>query len=442
MRSLNNYLLYKGNHIERQNMVWNIAGSFCYAFASMVLSFLVMRIAGEDEGGIFSFGFSTLGQQMFIVAYFGIRPFQITDGKGEYSFGDYLGHRMRTCGLALGAGAAFLAFMRALGRYNTHKSMILFLLVIYKVIDGYADVYESEFQRQGSLYLTGKSNFFRTVLSVAVFFAVLGVSGSLFFSCLAAVGAQAAGVFLFNLDVIRVLPQVDWEKRAGGLRGITGSTAFLFVSVFLDFYIFSSAKYAIDANMDNAASGYFNLIFMPTSVIYMVANFIIRPYLTRLTSLWDGRKLEGFRRELLKLGAMVLGLTGLAVLATAVLGKWVLSVMECLLGAGYGGKLVSCHLAFSIIVLGGGLYALANLMYYALVIQRRQKAIFGIYAAAAVIAWMISGRLVRSFGMDGAAVCYLLLMTGLVLGFGLWTVRAYKQGKEGVNKNGSTEGAA
>ena len=29
--------------------------------------------------------------------------------------------------------------------------------------------------------------------------------------------------------------------------------------------------------MNDAASGYFNLIFMPTSVIYMVANFVIRP---------------------------------------------------------------------------------------------------------------------------------------------------------------------
>ena len=49
----------------------------------MVLSVFVMRMAGEEEGGIFSFGFSTLGQQLFIVAYFGIRPFQITDGKGN-----------------------------------------------------------------------------------------------------------------------------------------------------------------------------------------------------------------------------------------------------------------------------------------------------------------------------------------------------------------------
>ncbi len=51
-------------------MIWNMTGSFFYAFASMVLSFLVLRIAGEEQGGIFSFGFSTVGQQMFLLAYF------------------------------------------------------------------------------------------------------------------------------------------------------------------------------------------------------------------------------------------------------------------------------------------------------------------------------------------------------------------------------------
>ena len=48
-------------------MIWNMSGSFFYAFASMVLSFLVLRIAGEEQGGIFSFGFSTVGQQMFLL---------------------------------------------------------------------------------------------------------------------------------------------------------------------------------------------------------------------------------------------------------------------------------------------------------------------------------------------------------------------------------------
>ena len=74
--------------------------------------------------------------------------------------------------------------------------------------------------------------------------------------------------------------------------------------------------------MNNAASGYFNLIFMPTSVIYMVANFIIRPFLTKLTDMWLARDLDSFKRELLRIGAVILGLTALAVGATAVLGRW------------------------------------------------------------------------------------------------------------------------
>ena len=79
MKNLTKQLLYKGDNVARANVVWNIAGSFVYAFASMVLSFLVIRMAGEEKGGIFSFGYSTLGQQLFLVAYFGIRPFQITE---------------------------------------------------------------------------------------------------------------------------------------------------------------------------------------------------------------------------------------------------------------------------------------------------------------------------------------------------------------------------
>lgn len=39
--------------LEKENMIWNMTGSFFYAFASMVLSFLVLRIAGEEQGGIF-----------------------------------------------------------------------------------------------------------------------------------------------------------------------------------------------------------------------------------------------------------------------------------------------------------------------------------------------------------------------------------------------------
>ena len=175
-------LLRTSHNKERDNMLWNISGSFFYAFASMVLSFLVMRIIGKEQGGIFSFGFSTIGQQMFILAYFGIRPFQVTDGNGQFRFGDYLHHRYVTCALALAAGGVWLL----VSGYTMEKAAVIFLLVCYKVIDGFADVYESEFQRNGNLHLTGKSNTFRTILTVGTFLIVLTITRNLLAACAAA----------------------------------------------------------------------------------------------------------------------------------------------------------------------------------------------------------------------------------------------------------------
>ena len=41
--------------LEKENMIWNMTGSFFYAFASMVLSFLVLRIAGAKKQGTLLF---------------------------------------------------------------------------------------------------------------------------------------------------------------------------------------------------------------------------------------------------------------------------------------------------------------------------------------------------------------------------------------------------
>lgn len=418
MKHWTHLFMKTGMSLEKENMIWNMTGSFFYAFASMVLSFLVLRIAGEEQGGIFSFGFSTVGQQMFLLAYFGIRPFHITDGTNQYRFGDYLHHRYVTCVLALLLGAGYLACIG----YSWQKAQIIFLLIAYKVIDGFADVYESEFQRQGCLYLTGRSNTFRTILSVGVFLATLVSGAGLFAACVAAVLGQIAGVVLFDIVVLRELKRVDYGWSAKQGVSLTASAILLFVSVFLDFYIFSAAKYAIDAHLGDAASGYFNVIFMPTSVINLAAGFVIRPFLTYLTDCWNEHRHSDFKKKLLTIMAVIGGLTVLAVGGTVVLGRPVLALLEWLLGTSYRGTLTALWPAFVMIVLGGGFYAVLNLYYYALVILRRQKLIFGIYAVLTVLAAILAPRLTVALGIFGAALAYLILMIVMAAGFvgGAW----------------------
>lgn len=412
--------------IERQNLLWNMLGSFVYAAASMVLSFLVMRIAGAQASGIFAVGFSTVGQQMFTVAYFGLRPFQITDAgpkRGGYSFGEYLIHRKQTVALASVMAAGFSWWMFFSGRYVLDKALAVLWLALYKIFDGYADVYESEFQRQGRLYLTGKANTFKTLWSVAVFLVVLAVGRNLLSACIAAAAAQMMGFVVFDVWVIRGLKHVDWSVRRGKAKELYFQGGLLFISVFLDFYIFSAAKYAIDSQLNDAASGYFNLLFMPTSVIYLVANFVIRPFLTRMTACWEAGERKMYLGLLKKIGGIIAGLTALAVGGAWFIGPFVLSLMERMLGPSYQGSLTIYRASFTGIVFGGGLYAFANLLYYSLVVMRRQKSIFLVYVLAAGTAFGVAPALVARFAIPGAAAVYVLLMGLELAGFGgcmLW----------------------
>lgn len=400
--------------LDKRNMTWNMFGSFLYAFASMVLTMAVVQIVGDEQGGIFTFAFTTFGQQMFMVAYFGIRPYQITDVENRYTFGDYLRLRILTSTAALVIGVEYVL----LGGYTPQKAWVVFLMVCYKVIDGFADTFEAEFQRSGRLYLTGKSNAFRTILSVGGFITALLVTRNLVFASGVAVGAQVLGVLLFDIAIIGGLDNVDWSWNREGCAGLAKSCLLLFLSVFLDFYIFSAAKYAIEGNMNDAAMAVYGAIFMPTSVINLVAGFVIRPFLTKLSYYWEVQDRKAFGSVIAKIFMVILGLTVLAVGGAALLGIPVLSLLYSNLRE----ALSECRPALVMIILGGGFNAWMNLFYYTLVIMKRQRHIFGGYVLVCVTAAVISPMAVRASGILGGAASYLVLMVMLALYFGFMTM--------------------
>jgi len=403
----------RGN-LEKRNILWNIVGSFLYAFASMVLSIAVVQIAGEDDGGIFTFAFSTFGQHMFMMAYFGIRPFQITDTGNKYTFGEYLGLRLLTCAAALAVGLGYVA----INDYTFKKAATVFLMVAYKVIDALADTYEAEFQRSGRLHLTGKSNAFRTILSVTVFLTVLASTKDLVTASVAAVGAQVAGFLVFDVLVIRELPNIDWTARSGRKYGLLKDNTLLFFSVILDFYIFSASKYAIEGCMADRDMAIYGAIFMPTSVINLVAGFVIRPYMTKLAFTWENSRLKQFVGIIGRLSAIIAGLTVIALGGAWFLGIPVLS----LLYSNISYALAECRPAFMLIILGGALNAFMNLFYYAMIIMKMQKYIFGVYGVVAVMAVLISTPFVRWGGIFGGALAYTILTAAIMTFFGMFVL--------------------
>ena len=372
----------KSKNPEKRDIIWNMAGSFLYAFASMVLSIAVVQIAGEDAGGIFTFAFTTFGQHMFMMAYFGIRPFQITDTGGKYSFGDYLGLRLLTCGAAVLTGMGYVF----LNGYSFEKAAVVFLMVVYKVID-----------------------------AVGVFLASLAYTKDLAAASLWAVGAQAAGFLVFDVLVIRELPNVEWRSAKGKKQELFAETILLFCSAVLDFYIFSASKYAIEGCMADRDMAVFGAIFMPTSIITLVAGFVIRPYLTKMSFTWEMGRTRRFLKIQKRIALIIAALTVLAVGGAWILGIPVLSLLYPNLRTG----LSQCRPALVLIIFGGALNAYMNLFYYSLVIMKKQKYIFGVYGLVSLMAVLVSTPFVRWGGIFGGALAYVVLTGALMVLFGL-----------------------
>lgn len=419
------------NKSINRDLFWNTAGSLIYALSSMILAFFVMRVAGASDGGIFGFGFSTFGQQMFIVAYFGIRPFQITDVSNEYSFGEYRRARILSSLVAVFISSIFLSVLFFSGEYSAYKSMVIMLLALSKTADGFADVYESECQRAGKLYLGGKALFLRTIFVMAVFMAALWLTESLLTAAVCGVAAQLIGFFSFNVRFFgECRENISTVVKKGKCLKIFKDTALLFVSVFLDFYVFSSVKYAIDLSAGSEASGIFNVLFMPTSFVYLVANFIIKPFMTTLASAYELKDYGKFSEISKKIKLVIAGLIVVCVLLAFILGGPVLKLGELILGGEYAGSLYPHRYAFAVIIAGGGFYAMANFYYYLLVIMRKQKSIFAVYLITAVIALILSDLAVSGFGIEGAAAGYCILMIILMISFCVLSSWGAKDGYE------------
>ena len=392
---------------ERKGFIWNLIGSTVYSVVNMLLGTMVIRMLGGYLGGIFFFAFSTVGQHIYTVAYFCIRPIHIMDITGKNSFGDYRNYRFLTGIIALAVAVIFAVIYSG---FN-YKSLIIVILAVYKILDAIADVYESEFQRDGRLDLTGKSMTIRTLFAAACFITTMIITDNLLFSSLVLTGAALLAILLYSAGRLKhSFNNVDYTKHAGAVRDLFQKSWWLFAASFIDLYIFAASKYAVDAYMSEEVSAYYSTVFVPTSAILLMASFVIRPVLTKLSEYYENNDFISISTAFRKLALMILGLTVFGMVFSWLFG---IQILTLLVGAEAGLELVNYRTALVIIIAGGGMYAMLTLIYYVVIVLEKQKALFIVYVAAIIPAFALSLLFVMNWGVNGGALSYLVSITAI-----------------------------
>ncbi|MEA5004354.1 MAG: hypothetical protein VB081_12785 [Christensenella sp.] len=413
---MNRLLLGNTNNLERKIYFWNIVGSMANALASVILLFVVTRISGANDAGIFTLANST-ALMMLTIGFYEMRAFQATDVAGVYSFSDYLMSRFVTVA-AMVIASIFFVF---LGGYTNEKAAVMLLLCIYKVFDALEDVFHGLYQQQGRLDVAGRSLSLRVLLSTATFVVVLLVTRSLVGSCIAAIIAAAIGFMLFNLTIFRNFydGRFHWNKKA--IFKLLWVCLPMFLGSFMLIYINNAPKYAIDTYMQgDYFQAYFGYLFMPPFVINLFSTFIFRPMVTPMAEAWAkndrGRLVHIIRKLLIAIVFLVIA----GEIVGYFLGIPVLSWF-------YGVDLSAYRAELLILVLGGGCNAIVTLMFYGITVLRKQKLLVVGYGATLVLALIISNIFVQSSGLMGASLAYLISMVVLALLFFVIFIICYKK---------------
>ncbi|MCR5797355.1 MAG: hypothetical protein K6G63_05495 [Eubacterium sp.] len=410
-------LIIGGEPSEKKLFFWNMMGSGVYAFTSLILTYMTIRFAGDREGGVFAIAL-TLAQMFIYIAYYEMRNYQVTDAKDRFSFSQYHAVKIINCFVMMVIVAGYILVMR----YDMHKAIIVFLVCFYRMLDGYSDVYEAEFHKRGRLDLAGKSMTFRSVISVAVYFIILIITGDLLWSVIGAIVSGLIGIGIFNLLVFDCVGKISVEFKGATIKNILTECFPLFVGMFLWTYLLSASRIAVDAKMASEFQSYYQVLFMPVSVINLFAGFLIRPSLLGLTEQYANGDMKPFWKTIRKMVLLLVAFTVVCMAGAYICGIPVLEVLvKC--------DLKAYRIMFVFLIFAGGINALVYLLYYIMTIFRAGKGIMIGYITSSVIAFFISGVLTEKHGLWGASWSYLISVGYLMLFFVIWIVvsRARKE---------------
>lgn len=403
---------------QKRIFIWNAIGSICNALSTMVYLMLTNRFFGQYEGGIVTISLA-LAQQMLTISNFETATFYITDGKKKNDFDVHFSTKLLLFSIAVTA-----SIVVALYKYDFNKALIVICFCIYKCTDGFATLSSGALQREGRLDLAGMSLTFKTLTIISVFIGISFIVKDLLVASILIVIISIGWTLLVDLNLVSNFLPLKLSFSYKKIVKLIMNCLPLFLTTFLFTYIINQPKYVIDSVMSENSQNIFGIIFMPSSVISMLSLFVYRPMVTTMTTYWGEGKKKKFVSLIIRISLLLFGLTLICIIGASLIG---IPVLSWLFNVDLSGRL----LALNIILLGGGMYAFSMLLYNVSVILRRQNRIFFACLLAYIFALIITKPIILSFGLNGAALAYLL--TNIFLSIAIIIICFIIKSKEGVD---------
>lgn len=419
-----NKFIMGSNNVTKDSFIWNMIGSMIMAFQSVILLMILTRTVGLIESGIFTIAYANANLFLTIGKY-GMRNFQVSDVKEEFSFEEYKTSRIITVFTMAVLSVGYVLYSSIVNEYSFEKSMIIIGMCIFKLPDAIEDVYYGEYQKCGRLDIASKAMALRLLLTLIIFSITVMISKNLLYALFISSCATFVIMYVFlkwTYGKFKRTTEMQWNNVIKLLKYCFP----LFAGSFLSFYIGNAPKYAIDSLLTDELQACYGFLAMPVFVIGLLNGFIFNPMLFKLSCLWNEAKIKLFLKQVVIQTAIVAGITSVCIFGASLIGIPVLSLL-------YNTNLSSFKTELLILLLGGGFLGFSGLLNAVITIIRCQKNLLWGYFAVAIIAFFISNPIVKKYQITGAAILYMVLMSIICVCFlfiFIWKiVKYYKKEK-------------
>ena len=384
--------------MNKKNFIWNTIGSTFNAFTSLFFMIIVTRLNGMDEAGIFTFSFSFAMMIQVIGNYFG-RSYQVTNIDEEIKDSDFLYSRFFTCLLMIVFSILFILTKN----YSSQKIMIIFMLVLFRMIESFGEILYGIVQKENELYKVGISMFLKALFSILLFFCF-----DFFFKNLLAaiISISIINLFFVLFYDFKNVKNVGFSFNKFNIvnfKKILFGGLFVFVFTFLTQYVLNASKYSIDNYLSDKYQTIFGIIVMPATVMALCAQFLVQPFLNKFTYYYKNKDFNSFSRLVLKLCLYLLLFGVFAVLFCYFFGIPILEII-------YGLNLNKYKYSLLLIIGASTFFGVSYVFSNALITMRKNFVQTVIYGITAIIALNISDYFVIKFGVFGACLAYFISM--------------------------------
>lgn len=381
----------------KKDFIFNTIGTGINAFNSLFFMIIATRINGVSDAGIFTFAFSTAALFQIIGVYSG-RIYQITDNT-KATNEDYLVNKVITCVIMFVVSILFIL----LRGYTGKKMLVILILCIYRTLEAFSEVIYAYFQKNYELYKVGISLVLKNVLGLIVFLTINIFTRNLIYSTLGLVLNYILIMLSYDFKIFRnnfiKLRNINLNNQ----KKIFSLGFSTFLLSFLLMYIVNIPRYVIDFKMSDASSSIFGILIMPASVVVLIAQFILHPFLMKINDFLIHKDYKNFKKNVMNICLVT---SAFGIFATFIAYLIGIPILEFI----YGISLKKYLMALIVVLIGATLYGVVSILSNILVAMRIASKQIIISFVVSIFSLFISICFINSLGVNGACYGYTITM--------------------------------